>query len=86
MIVVKIILAKHKAAVTPINPKNGAEVGHVSVLTVIVDIQIWKLKGVDGLDENALNAFFFVVAYAEERIRGIQLAYPCDRVQKNPGS
>jgi hypothetical protein len=24
------LLAKHKAAVTPINPKNGADVGHVS--------------------------------------------------------
>ena len=25
------LLAKHSAAVTPMNPKNGADVGHVSV-------------------------------------------------------
>ena len=29
-----IVLAKHKAAVTPINPKNGADVGQVSYDTV----------------------------------------------------
>ena len=34
------ILAKHKAADTPIKPKNGAEVGHVSYDTVDVDILI----------------------------------------------
>ena len=39
---------------TPINPKNGAEVGHVSVLTVIVDLL--DVKGVDG-SENANNVF-----------------------------
>ena len=31
------ILAKHKAAVTPMKPKNGAEVGHVSYDTVILN-------------------------------------------------
>lgn len=40
---------------TPINPKNGAEVGHVSVLTVIVDLL--DVKGVDGSE----NANVFVV-------------------------
>ena len=31
------ILAKHKAAVTPMKPKKGAEVGHVSYDTVILN-------------------------------------------------
>lgn len=42
-IFIKFILAKHKAAVTPRKPKNGAEVGQVSLETVVVDI----LSGVE---------------------------------------
>ena len=30
------LLAKHKAAVTPMKPKNGAEVGQVSYDTVVI--------------------------------------------------
>jgi hypothetical protein len=35
------ILAKHNAAVTPMNPKNGADVGHVSYDTVDIFIRVY---------------------------------------------
>ena len=37
----KILLAKHKAAVTPMNPKKGADVGQVSYDTVIFKIYFY---------------------------------------------
>jgi hypothetical protein len=43
------LLAKHRAAVTPINPKNGADVGQVSYDTVL--ILMMEFSRVDRLNE-----------------------------------